>query len=1813
MQKKKLFIFSLFLFCLTLWACKDKARNQPEMDKYIAGYTDGIIKSDAPIHVLTAIGQDQDFQAGTRLPEGLLVFTPQIKGDLYLKDAQTLEFIPEGRMINGKVYKATFHIDKWNSTVPKDYRQFEFEFKVIPLSVLFKEGSVEINEKSDSMYYRASLSVSDYMDPKSVEKKVTATIDGSGQPIQWEHNGNEHLFAIGSIPKLTMPQVLTISFDKEVEKGREFQVDLPGKNDFIVMDIAPDKDQANSLRITLSERVDPSQDLNGLITVKQIPELKFNITGNTINVYFDNNKEYDNIDIEVHPGIKSRTGNTLTIAFNKSISMPAANPMVRFIGKGTITPAESKVIVPFSAVGLKAVDVRIIKVFNQNMPFFLQDNSYDGANEIKRVARPVFDRRIDLQKSGNPIDLSRWNDFSIDLSELVKLEKGTIYRIEITFKRSYTTLDCAQQGDGDADETNWNSPGYYSMYKYPSGYEWGEVNNPCHISYYCGEHFIQKNIINTSLGIIAKKAVDDHYFISVNNLATAEPVANCNVILYDYQNQKIDSVTTDRNGFATVKPPYKAFMLVARKDGDKAFLKVNDAAALSLSNFDVSGLNVQSGVKGFIYGERGVWRPGDNIYLSFILEDKLKMLPEGHPVVAQLTDPKGNVVQTQKSSTNPANIYCFSLKTNEDAPTGYWNAVVKVGGLTFTKTLKVETIKANRLSINMIFPNDQVIGKGISTEPVNVKTMWLHGAKTPGRKAVTEVRLSNGRTVFNSYSNYIFDDRSKNFEPVTTTLFDGTTDAEGNFKFSTNELKTENAPGFLRAAFTTRVFENSGDFSISTYATEYSPYEQYVGIRLPDSEDNWYPNNQPVKLSGVVVDAKGAKVNRSSVEVSVYKLDWRWWWDSDADNFGSYISRSYNRPVFNQKIPVTNGTFTADLSINDWGRHYIIAKDDEGHMAGFTAYFGSWYDSDNNDMATMLTMSSDKKAYKVGEKVKVKIPSSEGGVAIVSLENGKTVKELFRVPASKGFTNIEFEATSEMCPNVYAHITLLQPHKGRDNDRPVRMYGILNINVEDKGLHLSPKVSVAEELRPAQDFSVTVSEKDGKAMNYTIAVVDEGLLSLTSFKTPDPFNTFYAREALGVKTWDFYDYVYGAYGARLEKAFAIGGDEALQAKQDEKTNRFKPVVLFEGPCALAKGSSRTHKFHMPEYIGKVRVMVIATDNGRYGSASAEAQVKKPLMVSVAMPRLFTPGDVITLPVTVFAMDKNIKEADVTISTDPKIKIVGSTSQTVKFKEQGEQIAYFQAVVNDVTGKSNIRFTAVSGSEKSVVSEEVDIRIPNPRITTVEERQLESQQSVALNCTIDGVEPRAMLEVTSIPPLNLEQRLAYLIAYPHGCAEQITSTVFPQLSLNTLIELDNKQKADIETNVKAVISRLNSYQTAEGGFSYWPGSNYVSEWVNAYVLHFLILAENSGYFVPKQMRQNCINYTQKRTNTWRNSEYSDPATAQIYRLYVLALAGSPDLAAMNRIKESRIDNHTDRWLLAGAYALCKQQEIAANIVRDISPEVKPYRQTGGCYGSDVRDNALILSCMLHMNMQQDAYRMLEKISVSFASSRWMSTQDAAFGLHAFAAYVDKYLGELDGINIEVTTPEGKKVIQSPRTIVQCPLTVKNGKTTVEIKNKNKGNLSVRQINSAAPIKPVTTAKMSGLDMNIRYISNTGTTVQLPDLQQGLDIAAEITVSNTGITGRYDELALTYMVPSGFEIINERLSGNTNAYPGAEYVDIRDDRFYLYFSLDQGQSKVFKFKFNTAYAGEYLVPAITCSAMYDNNIIAILPGSTAEIKK
>jgi uncharacterized protein YfaS (alpha-2-macroglobulin family) len=264
-----------------------------------------------------------------------------------------------------------------------------------------------------------------------------------------------------------------------------------------------------------------------------------------------------------------------------------------------------------------------------------------------------------------------------------------------------------------------------------------------------------------------------------------------------------------------------------------------------------------------------------------------------------------------------------------------------------------------------------------------------------------------------------------------------------------------------------------------------------------------------------------------------------------------------------------------------------------------------------------------------------------------------------------------------MTPNAYVAVTLIQPHAGKTNDRPIRLYGVLPLMVTDPATSLKPVVQTSAEWRPESEVSVRVSEAGGKAMTYTLAVVDEGLLSLTNFRTPDLHGEFFRREALGIRTWDLFDDVSGAYGTALERLLALGGsDSAATNAANQEQSRFPPVAQVLGPFQLPAGRTREQKIKLPRYIGAVRVMVVAgnsaTQPAAFGSVEKSVPVRQPLMILPTMPRVVGPGEEITVPVSVFAMNDSVRNVELTITTDSMFEVVGAATTRRAFERTGEK-------------------------------------------------------------------------------------------------------------------------------------------------------------------------------------------------------------------------------------------------------------------------------------------------------------------------------------------------------------------------------------------------------------------------------------------------------------------------------------------------------------------------------------------------------------
>jgi len=640
----------------------------------------------------------------------------------------------------------------------------------------------------------------------------------------------------------------------------------------------------------------------------------------------------------------------------------------------------------------------------------------------------------------------------------------------------------------------------------------------------------------------------------------------------------------------------------------------------------------------------------------------------------------------------------------------------------------------------------------------------------------------------------------------------------------------------------------------------------------------------------------------------------------------------------------------------------------------------------------MLTFSADKENYNVGDKVKLTIPTSADGRALLTLESGTKVLNSFWIPTQQGTTEFSFDVTAEMAPNCYAYVTLIQPHAQTINDLPIRLYGVIPILVEDPSTHLKPQIIMSDVLKPEQSASITVKEQTGKPMTYTLAVVDEGLLDLTRFKTPDPWAAFYAREALGVITWDIFDMVMGAFTGELDRILSIGGDKDAVDKGGLKANRFKPMVKFFGPFELKKGATKTHTFTVPQYVGSARVMVVAGDNAKYGNAEKTVSIRKPLMALATMPRVVGPGETLKVPVSIFAMEKYIKNVSVQIIPDNMFKVDGSSLRNLVFTQIGDEIVNFDLKVNEVVGIGKIKVIATSGNEKAVYDIEIDVRNPNPKVVDVVETIIQPGKTWNADFNLVGISGtnKGTIEVSSVPPLNLEKRLNYLIEYPHGCIEQTTSSVFPQLFLSELIDLNVSKKALIEKNIKAGIIMLKSFQLSNGGLGYWQGAQYPDDWGTNYAGHFMLEAEAKGYALPVGFISNWKKFQKQKAISWTyNSSYYNDDLIQAYRLYTLALAKAPELGAMNKLYESKNLSLAARWRLAAAYQIAGKPEISKKLIANAITYIKPYLEMWYTYGSDTRDKAMIIETLCLLNQKTKAVALVKEISTKMSNNEWMS--------------------------------------------------------------------------------------------------------------------------------------------------------------------------------------------------------------------------------
>ncbi|OBP14167.1 hypothetical protein A5320_16115 [Rheinheimera sp. SA_1] len=1799
-------------------------------------------------------------------------------------DTSTLQLTPVGPLPSGEKLQLTLHrkgllLDSpiaTPATTPDT--DFSHPVQVLPQQISLREVGFQQADNNSALSYQFEVHT---LDPVS-QSQINSMFAISQQPekaltLEWQAVSPRLWRAtVLGLEKTTAAQTMVLQWqdaptdtkhsaansDVKASTDKQFSakrsIEIPALEQFSLLTSQVQQQQEQRFELRFSQPL-AKQDFTGQVKIND-QTVRSKVHGNVLQLFPDSPLK-QKVRIWISRQIGASNGQLLGTDQTVELQVSSMLPQISFLDGGFILPQAERLLIPVEVTNVKAVQLKIFEIYSSNIGQFLQGAPRNWQSDYtnREVGRYIAQQELTLKTAA----LDEKQQVQLDVTALVGKHRGSILRLEarVLPQHSLYACDTKLKSEPLVELERLNYEGSYQrhdeipehlwrFYQSEGYYDWDERRNPCKEAYFTSYNDnvnASKVFIASNIGLLSKLGSDQQLHVLTTNLQTGQPAAGQNISVMNYQQQQIGSAVSDANGFATIKPEGVPFYLKAQADGDVAYLRIPTNESLPTGQFDTSGVKSTEGVKGFFYAERNVWRPGDAIHLMLILQDKNQQLPDDFPVTLELFDPKSQKVKTLVQRQQLDGFYRFDLATDDDAPTGNWHVVAKVGASYFDTTLKIENILPNRLKIELDLPKTPISAEA---RQLLLTSSWLNGALAQHLKTDVELKLSTTKTQFEGYANYQFDDVNRKFAAESKKIFEGKLDANGQAQLEFKPELNTPSPGALKAMFIQRVFEPNGQFSTQYRQTTVLPYPQWVGLQLPEEvRHSTLDEKASAAVALMLLDPAGKPVANGTIQLRLQQLKWRWWWEQSDDDNANYVSDEQLKQVEDRSI-VTDAQGAASWLM--YGKDYpagryrltacVGAASPENHCSSEEIYIGWGYgDSTSRDGATRLSLSSDAASYQVGDTAKVHLPAGPDRKVLLSLENGSKVLEKRWVAVKKDQDLLEIPITNAMVPNVYAHVTQIQPHHNRQSDTPLRSYGILNLAVSDAKSHLEPLLKTPSEVMPESEFSIEISEKTGRAMTYTLALVDEGLLGITDFHVPEPHPALYQREALGVRTWDLFDDVVGAYSADLSHLLAVGGSDLIPKRDGQRERRFKPIVQFYGPLQLKAGETATQQIKLPPYMGAVRVMVVAGDGYAYGQQESTLTVTQPLTILSTVPRLIGPGEEFALPVAVFfsetanktdksktiALPQTVK---VTVQTDDLLTVLQAEAE-LTFSQPGEQTALLRVKANQLLGMGKLTVTAsMAGQSASEV-----IHLPVRSANSPQQRSIsrllkpgESWQPRAEQLGMPGTNQQ-WLTASRSPDFGFTRLELELYEYPFMCLEQSTSKVLPFLYRSLYQTPTPEQSLKIQQTIQQHLRRLGKYQQGSGQFSYWPGSTMVEEWANLYAGYFILRAQQQGHSVPADMLKNWLANSRQTANGF-NGRSPDAMVLQGWRLWLLAMADTADVGAMNRLREDLLRGSVKSHSLAQHFlALAYAEQSLPDIALALQQRAGQLQQAGqqpelpGVLRSPMMQQLVQLELAAALQQSERRWTLALDLAEQLKQQNGHNTIEKAWAMAVLLQQFGQAQGATD-LTSEITLSAGQAVATTPVTTATKPAASVWQLTdpayteaisdyqadSFSVKNTGASELYLTLTQQGIPAEGQELAMAEGLELQVQFSDLQGQAIDPASIRQGTDFIAQITVKNT-TAAPVKDLALMQVFPSGWQLRNTVLSDDAKAAK-LDFQHAGDDRLQSFFPLAAGESIRLQATLNASFVGRYYLPGWTASSMYNPKIRANNLGRWVEVQ-
>ncbi|HXB09066.1 MAG TPA: MG2 domain-containing protein [Puia sp.] len=1510
---------------------------------------------------------------------------------------------------------------------------------------------------------------------------------------------------------------------------------------------------------------------------------------------FDQAKSYT---LTLAKGLRGRIGGTLHEEYNTNITFGELAPAISFANnKGVYLSGKGAQNIEVKIINVPRVQILVSRVYENNL-LAAAHYDYDPKDPATGQTRVVRDTEGD-EEGGEGSDGSTGDDFTFG---------DVVYQQEVDTR----TLPKGNSSGGRllnlsiADKLPEFKGIYHVMIR--------SVKN-----YWVSD----KRFVSLSdIGLIAKEG-REKIFVFANSIKTSAGLSGINILAYGNNNQLLGMGTTSAEGVAEISytrkelSGFKPAMIIAKSADDFNYLPFN-TTRVNTSRFEVGGRRSNpSGLDAYVYPERDIYRPGEKANFAVILRDRNWRSPGELPIKLKFLLPNGKEMKTFRKTLNGQGAIDGDVEIPVSAITGSYSLEVYTSNdvLLTTQPFRIEEFVPDRIKVTAKL--DKPFLAAGETSRLDIHAVNFFGPPAANRNYECEIQVKQRDFKPRNYKSFDFSLSAQNSTSFDKTVREGKTDEQGNAveKYTVPDFFRN--IGLLQATFYATVFDETG--RPVSRSSSIDIYTQSVFLGVADDGYYFYPLNQTVQFPLIALDKNEKVLGPATARVQVIKHEYRTVL-TKSGNYFRYESQKEDKQITSGIVTVTGENTKYSFTPRSPGDYEIRVS-----LPGANTYvsrsfysFGAW-GGDNNSFDVNneghIEITLDKSGYYTGESVKAFFKTPFSGRMLVTMETDKVISYKY-VDVDKRSASLDLPLAADDIPNVYLTATLIKPHELSDIPLTVA-HGFQSVRVEAKDRRIPVEIVAQEKVRSHTHQKVRVKAVPGSMV--TLAAVDNGVLQITDFATPDPYAHFYAKRALEVNGYDLYPLLFPEVKPTLSSTGGDGEGDMKKRVNPMPAKRIKIVSYWSG-IARADGSGEAEfEFDIPQFSGQVRLMAVACKDDAFGSKESAITVADPIVLSSALPRFMSPGDTVTMPVTISNTTGNSASATARIKLGGALRVLGEEQQTLTISAGSEGRASFEIIAPPAIGIGKVTVDVNSMGEHFSDETEIGIR-PSAPLQKITGAGTIAGGTQPIAFTTGDFIPSSIdyrLVVSRSPAAEFGKYLNWLVEYPYGCTEQTVSVAFPQLYFSDLADLMQKpnvnsyQRVSANSNILEAIRKIKMRQLYNGAVTLWDNEDTENWWATVYAAHFLIEAQKAGFDVDKGLIGTMLGYINSRTKNRetvayhynRDQERRIVPKEMIYGLYVLALAGQPNVSTMNYYKTAASQLSLDcKYLLSAAYALAGDKKSFREFLPTQFAGEESIPQTGGSFYSDIRDESLALNVLVDADPGNPQIPVMQRHVVQKLQQRyWYTTQEIAFSFLALGKIARQDAGSTVTGDVRVDGRVVGSMTGNPVKFTTKELRGSGGGPAhVDIATHGNGKLyyfwEAEGISASGAYKE----EDNYLRVRKRFYDRYGRPLTGNTFKQNDLIIVQLTLERTFSTD-VDNIVITDMLPAGFEVENPR----TKELPGMDWVkgddsptalDVRDDRINLFVNLHE-MRQTYYYAVRAVSPGVYHMGPVTADAMYN----------------